>query len=107
MIGLDFETIGLEPERGKLRLVQVATSKGTRVHDAWDPKVDLDRLFAALAPKQMVAHNANFEEAWLREHGIEAHLDDTMIMSQVLYGGPRATRLCATALRTWLSGSSA
>jgi DNA polymerase I len=87
MIGLDFETIGLEPKRGNLRLVQVATSKGTRVHDAWDPEFDLDRLLATLATKKMVAHNANFEEAWLREHGIEAHLDDTLIMSRVLYGG--------------------
>jgi ribonuclease D len=34
-----------------------------------------------------LAHNANFEEAWLREHGVEVHLDDTMVMSRVLYGG--------------------
>jgi DNA polymerase-1 len=87
MIALDFETIGLEPERGKLRLVQVTTKKGTCVHDAWDPEVDLDRLLALLATKQMVAHNANFEEAWFRKHGFEVHLDDTLVMSRVLYGG--------------------
>ncbi len=104
MIGLDFETIGLTSERGKLRLVQWANGRGSHVYDAWDPEVDLDRLLAVLAPKRMVAHNANFEEAWLREHGIEAHLDDTMIMSQVLYGGTEGHemmrhRLADVALR--------
>jgi ribonuclease D len=88
MIGLDFETIGLEPERGKLRLVQWANDKGSHVYDAWDPQVDLERVLALPASKpQMVAHNANFEEAWLKAHGFEVHLDDTMVMSRVLYGG--------------------
>jgi hypothetical protein len=87
VIGLDFEAIGLEPERGKLRLVQTANGNGGVVSDAWDPKVDLDRLLAVLSTKKMVSHNANFEEAWLREHGIEAYLEDTLVMSRVLHGG--------------------
>ena len=87
MIGLDFETIGLTPERDKLRLVQWANGRGSHVYDAWDPKVDLDRVLATLATKKMVAHNADFEEAWFRAYGHEVHLDDTLVMSRVLYGG--------------------
>jgi ribonuclease D len=71
VIGLDVETIGLEPKRGNLRLIQTANGKGPHVYDAWDPKVHLDRVFALLATKNAVAHNANFEEACLREYGFE------------------------------------
>src|SRR3954451_6695216 len=87
MIGFDFETIGLTLERDKLRLVQWANGRGSHVYDAWDPEVDLDRVLATLATKQLVAHNADFEEAWFRAYGHEVHLDDTLVMSRVLYGG--------------------
>jgi hypothetical protein len=34
VIGIDFETVGLTPERGKLRLIQTANGKGPNVLDA-------------------------------------------------------------------------
>jgi ribonuclease D len=48
MIGIDFETVGLTPKRGNLRLVQTANGKGTRVLDAWDlASGELDMILAA------------------------------------------------------------
>src|SRR5215204_6231891 len=88
MIGLDIETTALTPEEGRLSLVQVATPDGTLVFDVF--KIDPAKVFTKAAGYHTVAHNANFEELWLREHyGVElpAALEDTMVMSQVLYGG--------------------
>jgi len=68
--------------------VQVATPDGTLVFDVF--KIDPAKVFTKAAGYHTVAHNANFEELWLREHyGVElpAALEDTMVMSQVLYGG--------------------
>jgi hypothetical protein len=61
VIGIDFETVGLTPERGKLRLIQTANGKGPQVTDAWDLAEDLDRVLAAIARQELVAHNASFE----------------------------------------------
>lgn len=71
MIGIDFETVGLTPERGKLRLIQTANGKGPSVLDAWDLAEDTEKVLAAIARQELVAHNAAFEEAWLRAYGIE------------------------------------
>jgi hypothetical protein len=61
MLGIDFETVGLTPERGKLRLIQTANGSGPRVLDAWDLADDVDKVLAALVKKELVAHNASFE----------------------------------------------
>jgi ribonuclease D len=88
MIGLDFETIGLEPKRGNLRLIQTANGKGgPSVMDAWGLTTDnLDLVLAALAGEELVAHNASFEEDWLRAYGVELPqgLHDTMIAWMVI-----------------------
>jgi ribonuclease D len=87
MIGIDFETVGLAPERGKLRLVQTANGKGPKVIDAWGPAgSELDAILAALAGRDLVAHNASFEEAWMREYGVELPegMHDTMLAWMVL-----------------------
>ena len=88
MIGLDVETTGLTPHEGRLSLLQAAApGRDTLVIDclAVDSTPFLDTLMGA--GEAIVAHNANFEELWLREYGREFHLEDTMIMSHVLHGG--------------------
>jgi DNA polymerase-1 len=87
MIGIDFETVGLEPVRGNLRLVQTANGKGPRVLDAWGPSGgELDTILASLASRELVAHNASFEEAWLRAYGVDLPrgMHDTMVAWMVL-----------------------
>jgi DNA polymerase-1 len=92
MHGLDIETTSLSPEEGRLRLVQVAHGGKVRVFDLYNDHPELARN-AIQHADTLVAHNAVFERKWLK-----AHLDldigvihDTMIMSQVLYTGTRAT----------------
>src|SRR5215218_5500400 len=88
MIGIDVETTGLTPETGRLSLFQAAAwGRETILIDAFacDPSPFLDVLDGC--GERIVAHNANFEELWLREYGRDFHLDDTMVMSRVLYGG--------------------
>lgn len=94
MQGLDIETAGpdgrgsLDPETGRIRLVQIRDDNKGRIYDGDDPAV-ADAIRALDAP---VAHNAVFEAAWIRKHlGIElTNLHDTMIMSRVLYKGTKA-----------------
>jgi ribonuclease D len=68
MIGLDFETVGLEPAREKLRLIQTADGDVPNVLDAWATGVDAERALASLAKHELVAHNASFEESWMRAY---------------------------------------
>ena len=85
MIGLDVETTALTPEDGRLRLVQVAGDRGTVILDA--DVEDVRPLLEYVRDRAAVAHNANFEELWARAHEVELFLEDTMVMSRVLYGG--------------------
>src|SRR5215210_1878537 len=64
VIGLDLETTGLDPYEAALRLVQVSNGSETYVIDAWT-NVEVGKLFEALAPKTVVAHNAKFEWSWV------------------------------------------
>src|SRR5215204_3969247 len=94
MQGLDIETYNpetgegeLDPEKGNVRLVQIRDDGRGRVYDGHDPELPdaLRELDGA------VAHNAPFERRWIARHyGID--LDDTMVMSQVLYTGTDAAR---------------
>jgi ribonuclease D len=43
-------------------------------------------------PKHGIAHNAVFEERWLKTRGVEVELEDTMIASQVFYTGTNAAK---------------
>ena len=90
MQGLDIETTALDPEAGKVHLVQIRNGRHGRVYDGHDPE-----LPAALRKlDKAVAHNATFERSWIAHHyGLDLEdLDDTMIMSQVLYTGTNAAR---------------
>ena len=90
MQGLDIETTALDPEAGRVRLVQIRDGEKGRVYDA-----DLEDPRPALrALTNPVAHNAVFEYDWIKHHyGIDlTNLHDTMIMSQVFYTGTNAAR---------------
>jgi DNA polymerase-1 len=88
LIGLDFETTALTPEEGRVRLVQIANGEDTYIVDCFSAS---PRPLLELALREdVVAHNANFEELWLWHEFClqpEKLMHDTMIMSQVLYGG--------------------
>jgi DNA polymerase I len=97
MQGLDIETYNpetgegeLDPEKGKVRLVQIRNGEKGRVYDGHDPAVP-DALRELDEP---VAHNAPFERRWIERHyGIDLEtLHDTMVMSQVLYTGTNASK---------------
>jgi len=88
MIGLDVETTGLSPWEGRVSLIQAAAAgRPTALIDAFavDPSPFLHVLDGA--GEAIVAHNANFEEMWMREWGFDWRLEDTMVMSRVLYSG--------------------
>src|SRR5215218_589532 len=88
MIGLDVETTGLSPWEGRVSLLQAAApGRPTALIDAFavDPSPFLHVLDGA--GEAIVAHNANFEEMWMREWGLDWRLEDTMVMSRVLYSG--------------------
>jgi DNA polymerase-1 len=97
MQGLDIETANpngggeLDPTKGYVRLVQIASPSGAL--DVYGGKhLDVPGRLAALS--EAVAHNATFERAWINEHndidiGV---IHDTMVMSQVLYGGTDSAR---------------
>jgi DNA polymerase I len=92
MLGLDIETTALNPREGRVRLVQISDGETANVYDAFKQDADVIRQ-AVAACNDGVAHNAVFECAWLREHfGATPRLDDTMIMSQVLYTGTKAAQ---------------
>jgi ribonuclease D len=88
--GLDIETTALDPEQGRVRLVQIRDGEKGRVYDAdlEDPRPALRVL------TNPVAHNATFEYDWIKHHyGVElTNLHDTMVMSQVFYMGTNAAR---------------
>ncbi len=96
-IGFDTETTDLDPYRGRLRLVQLATPEETyvidlakftdrpREHAGLDP---LRRLLAADRPVK-IAHNAKFDLKWTRHHlGVDIGMVfDTLLASQLLSAG--------------------
>src|SRR5215203_5292542 len=89
MQGLDIETTALRPEDGRVRLVQIRDGERGLVYGGRRSEVP-DALRGLKTP---VAHNAPFERQWVKRHyGIDLDLDDTMVMSQVLYTGTNAAR---------------
>ena len=74
-ISFDTETLQLQPEKGKLRLIQLgsAVSKTIVVLDCFelddDDWITLDRFFNN-GDRFWLAHNAVFDIGWLQEHGI-------------------------------------
>jgi hypothetical protein len=89
MQGLDIETTALDPEEGRVRLVQIRDENKGPVYDGHDPAV----IDALKRVDWGIAHNAPFERKWIKRHyDIDLALHDTMVMSQVLYTGTNAAR---------------
>lgn len=96
-IGVDSETTDLDPYKGELRLIQIATSPTTvKIIDLRkfsEPKKNSDLdclrdLFFAPRPTK-VLHNAKFDAKWLKLHvGAElGGIFDTLLGSQILAAG--------------------
>jgi DNA polymerase-1 len=102
--GIDIETTSLEPTEGEISLLQVYEPGGKcTVYDmlrGGKPNLGTTKLsFTGTGgkrtielPLEGIAHNATFEEGWLRTRGYEPRLDDTMIASQVFYTGTNAAK---------------
>src|SRR5207302_1216251 len=70
---------------GRIRLLQLATDRGVYLVDCF--AIDPRPLFASLAEKEVVAHNAVFDLAFLGPLGYEPGVVlDTMLLSQLLHG---------------------
>ncbi|HYE66872.1 MAG TPA: DNA polymerase, partial [Pyrinomonadaceae bacterium] len=103
VLGLDTETTDLDPYRGRLRLVQLATldrayiidldhfARGDLAKD--DGLAPLRELLGAPRPVK-VAHNAKFDAKWIKHQlGVElGGLFDTLLASQLVAAGDQEER---------------
>ena len=93
-IAFDTETLQLQPERGKLRLLQLGCKvrKVVVLIDVFELETkDLERLrnFISSPERYWLAHNAVFDLAWLQEYGFhpKGRIGDTMLASRLLNNG--------------------
>ncbi len=88
-VGLDLETTGLSPQKDQVRLLQLATDRGTFVIDLFSLP-DLSTLWEPLAETRLVVHNAAFDLAFLWQLGFRpGKVTDLMILSRLLTAGTR------------------
>ena len=93
-IAFDTETLQIQPEKGKLRLIQLGCNL-TKVivvidcfdltHEDWDT---LKQFFHSI-DRFWLAHNAVFDLGWLQEHDIypKGHVKCSFIANRLLYNG--------------------
>jgi DNA polymerase I-like protein with 3'-5' exonuclease and polymerase domains len=98
VLGFDTETTSLDPYRGRLRLVQLATPDGVSIIDLdrfgdgdlkkMESLAPLRELLAAPRPIK-IAHNAKFDAKWVKHTlGVElGGLFDTLLASQIISAG--------------------
>jgi len=100
LVALDIETTGLDPHKHALRLVQISTGADSYVIDSWSDEMPVEKIFSALAPKTVLAHNAKFEWSWVYQlYGIELEdIRDTMLISQVLAVGDKSVEVSLGAV---------
>jgi DNA polymerase I-like protein with 3'-5' exonuclease and polymerase domains len=93
-LAFDTETLQLQPEKGKLRLIQLGCEarKTIVIIDCF--KLDAEgwkklRLFFSNGQRFWLAHNAVFDLGWLQEHDIyvEGRVRCSMIASRLLNNG--------------------
>jgi DNA polymerase I len=91
MIGLDCETTGLNPTRDRVRLLQLATVKGTYLIDLFalpDPATDLAELFEAISRSGIIGHNLAFDLPFLMRLGfVPGRVFDGILASRILHAG--------------------
>jgi DNA polymerase I-like protein with 3'-5' exonuclease and polymerase domains len=101
IVGLDTETTELDPYKGVLRLIQIATPDNVYIFDLkFFPEPDKNEALQPLrrllnAPRPIkVAHNAKFDAKWLC-HCLDTELNgifDTLLASQLLAAGDTEKR---------------
>jgi DNA polymerase I-like protein with 3'-5' exonuclease and polymerase domains len=88
-VGLDIETVGLNPRQGRARLLQLATDRGLWVLDLF-ALGDVSDLWGPLAEAEVVVHNATFDLAFLWRLGFRpGRVCDLMVLSRLLTAGTR------------------
>jgi DNA polymerase I-like protein with 3'-5' exonuclease and polymerase domains len=107
-VAFDCETLQLQPEIGKLRLLQFAAIDRDPVvidcfdldEDGWDK---VDEFFAM--KRYWIAHNAVFDLGWLQEHGIRptGTVQCSMLASRLLLNGmPNVKHGLQHVVQRWL-----
>jgi ribonuclease D len=87
-LGQEAPETGLDPRKDRVRLLSLATEKGTWIIDCFE--VDPRALFPVLSEKELIIHNALFDLGMLSEMGFElgeaGRIFDTMVSSQLSEG---------------------
>jgi len=98
-LAFDTETLQLQPEEGKLRLIQLGcfSSRTIVVIDCFElERSDWNYLeeFFSSANRYWLAHNAVFDLGWLQEHGIypQGFVRCSMLASRLLTNGIPQTK---------------
>ena len=93
-IAFDTETLQIQPEKGKLRLIQLGCNltKSIVVIDCFDlthEDWDILKQFFHSIDRFWLAHNAVFDLGWLQEHDIypKGHVKCSFIANRLLYNG--------------------
>ena len=98
VLGFDTETTSLDPYRGRVRLIQLASPDGVSIIDLdrfsdgdlkkTEALAPLRQLLAAARPIK-IAHNAKFDAKWVKHAlGVEVGgLFDTLLASQIVSAG--------------------
>ena len=93
-IAFDTETLQIQPEKGKLRLIQLGCNltKSIVVIDCFDlthEDWDILKQFFHSIDRFWLAHNAVFDLGWLQEHDIypKGHVKCSFLANRLLYNG--------------------
>ena len=93
-IAFDTETLQIQPEKGKLRLIQLGCNltKSIVVIDCFDlthEDWDILKQFFHSIDRFWLAHNAVFDLGWLQEYDIypKGHVKCSFIANRLLYNG--------------------
>jgi DNA polymerase-1 len=97
-VGLDLETTGLDPRVHWVRLLSLATGRGTFLVDCF--ACDPSPLFDLLAGRELVAHNAAFDLGFLAPLGfVPGTVHCTMLLSQVVHAGTKGRHTLAACVQ--------
>ena len=93
-VAFDCETLQLQPENGKLRLLQLGAAQNKTIviidlFEADDADWELIDEFLEAKDRRWVAHNAVFDLGWLQENGfrLRGKVSCTMLASKLIHNG--------------------